>query len=114
MHTFSDANSQAVNGQVVHGHTVNGAIGFPGLVIYPSVPWLGIMCLGYGLGSVLQKDPVQRNRALSWLGLGALTSFPLLRTLGGYGDPQNRQSYDTITHCLEWPGVFRPSTTLTS
>jgi uncharacterized membrane protein len=66
-----------------------GLAGFaPGLAVYPAVPWFGVLCLGYGLGSVFAKPPAARRRLTLLLGLGALALFALLRALNGYGDPR--------------------------
>jgi uncharacterized membrane protein len=56
-------------------------------VLYPLVPWIGVMAAGYALGPVFKLDPAARRRWL--LGLGALTSagFVVLRALNVYGDP---------------------------
>jgi uncharacterized membrane protein len=56
-------------------------------VLYPLVPWIGVMAAGYSLGPVFKLDPALRRRWL--LGLGALTSagFIVLRTTNLYGDP---------------------------
>jgi uncharacterized membrane protein len=59
----------------------------PGFVAYPAIPWLGIMCLGYGLGPVFTSDAVRRRRVLMTLGIGALLLFLVLRTINAYGDP---------------------------
>ena len=59
----------------------------PGVVAYPALPWLGVMCLGYGLGPVFARPPRERRRALAALGAGALALFVLLRAANGYGDP---------------------------
>jgi uncharacterized membrane protein len=56
-------------------------------VLYPLVPWIGVMAAGYALGPVFKLDPTSRRR---WLfGLGALTSagFIVLRATNLYGDP---------------------------
>jgi uncharacterized membrane protein len=71
------------------------AIGFSGLVIYPLIPWFGIMCLGYGLGSVFLQSTQHRRRTLLKLSGAALLLFVVLRALNGYGDPaswSNRES----------------------
>lgn len=56
-------------------------------VLYPLVPWIGVMAAGYALGPIFQLDRTTRRR---WLvGLGALTSvgFIVLRATNIYGDP---------------------------
>jgi uncharacterized membrane protein len=58
-------------------------------VMYPFLPWLGLMMLGYGLGRLFGPDvsPAKRRRALLSLGIGAVAVFGVLRGLNGYGDP---------------------------
>jgi uncharacterized membrane protein len=62
-------------------------IGVPGIVIYPFIPWFGVMCLGYGLGHVFTGIPERRNRTLLALGAAAIVAFVLLRSMNLYGDP---------------------------
>jgi uncharacterized membrane protein len=59
----------------------------PGILIYPTIPWLGIMLLGYGLGPVFVQPERQRNRSVALLGGCALGLFVVLRLINGYGDP---------------------------
>ena len=56
-------------------------------VIYPLIPWIGVMAVGYAFGRLLQRPEADRRRALLLLG-GALTvGFLVLRALNVYGDP---------------------------
>lgn len=56
-------------------------------VIYPLIPWIGVMAVGYAFGPLLHRPEAARHRALLLLG-GALTvGFVLLRVLNVYGDP---------------------------
>jgi uncharacterized membrane protein len=56
-------------------------------VLYPLIPWIGVMAAGYALGPVFKLDATARRRWL--LGLGMLTSvgFIVLRAINVYGDP---------------------------
>ena len=56
-------------------------------LIYPIVPWVGVMATGFGLGRVYDWDATRRRRVLTRLGLGALVAFVALRLVGIYGDP---------------------------
>lgn len=58
-------------------------------VHYPVLPWLGVMMLGYYLGSLYRPgyDPRERKRILRFLGIGALGLFIILRLDNWYGDP---------------------------
>jgi len=56
-------------------------------VLYPMIPWIGVMAAGYALGPVMELDPESRHRWLLKLG-GAITAgFVLLRAANLYGDP---------------------------
>jgi len=57
------------------------------LALYPLVPWIGVLALGYGLGPVLALDPKERQRWLRGIGLAACCGFVLLRASNLYGDP---------------------------
>ena len=57
---------------------------------YPMLAWLGIMILGYCLGS-LYADKVNQTKRFKYLigiGISALLLFILLRTFNLYGDPE--------------------------
>ncbi|MCB0790865.1 MAG: DUF1624 domain-containing protein [Flavobacteriales bacterium] len=59
------------------------------LIIYPIVPWLGVMLLGYAVGRLYAPDfaaPVRKRRLLQ-LGLGVIALFLVLRGINVYGDP---------------------------
>jgi uncharacterized membrane protein len=64
--------------------------GFPSpvlIVIYPLVPWVGVMALGYAFGTLYQKDASTRRRVLLVSGAGATLLFIILRAVNIYGDP---------------------------
>jgi uncharacterized membrane protein len=56
-------------------------------VLYPLVPWLGVMAAGYALGPVMQREPNARQRLLFGLGAAVTLGFILLRAGNLYGDP---------------------------
>jgi len=56
-------------------------------VIYPLVPWVGVMAAGYGLGAVLLRPTAARRRLLTMLGVAMTAGFVLLRYVNRYGDP---------------------------
>jgi uncharacterized membrane protein len=58
------------------------------LLHYPVIPWIGIMAIGYTLGSLYApgEDAKRRKRMLLYFGTGAIALFILLRSLNGYGD----------------------------
>ena len=58
------------------------------MVLYPLVPWLGIMILGYSVGRLYTElSPERRQSILIKLGAAALLLFILLRAINVYGDP---------------------------
>ena len=63
------------------------ATGF--FVVYPLIPWIGVMALGYGLGALYRRgyDGAKRRKLLWQLGLAATALFILLRTFNIYGEP---------------------------
>lgn len=56
------------------------------LILYPILPWVGVMCLGYGLAPVFLS--ARRDRILAAIGLGMIAAFVGLRLLNGYGNPE--------------------------
>jgi len=67
-----------------------------GFIAYPAIPWFGILCLGYGLGSVFVQEPGRRNRVLLQIALGAIALFLVLRALNQYGDPAPWQAFPIV------------------
>lgn len=59
-----------------------------GFLLYPLLPWFGIMACGYGAGGLFLLEPGRRDRWLVGLGLAFLTGFAVLRGLHLYGDPK--------------------------
>src|SRR5688572_4060621 len=58
-----------------------------GYVLYPILPWVGIMAFGYGLGALFLQPAQQRDRLLLALGGAMVAVFLVLRTFNLYGDP---------------------------
>jgi uncharacterized membrane protein len=56
-------------------------------VLYPIVPWIGVMAAGYVLGPVMRRPPQERQRILFTLGAAITIGFVLLRATNLYGDP---------------------------
>jgi uncharacterized membrane protein len=56
------------------------------MIIYPLVPWVGVMAAGYAAGSLYQLDARRRQRLLLMMGGGAVLLFLVLRGLNIYGD----------------------------
>jgi uncharacterized membrane protein len=56
-------------------------------VLYPLIPWIGVMAAGYALGPAMQLEPETRRRLLLRLGAAVTLGFVLLRATNLYGDP---------------------------
>jgi uncharacterized membrane protein len=56
-------------------------------VLYPLIPWIGVMAAGYALGPVMQLEVEARRRLLLRLGALVTIGFVLLRASNLYGDP---------------------------
>lgn len=59
-------------------------------LVYPVLPWLGLMTLGYGFGMLYASDDSEatRRRWLLGIGLGAMLLFISLRGFNLYGEPR--------------------------
>jgi uncharacterized membrane protein len=59
------------------------------LMVYPFLPWLGLMILGYGLGKFYSAayDPAKRRQLFIKLGWSTIVVFIILRAINLYGDP---------------------------
>lgn len=56
-------------------------------VLYPLVPWIAVMALGFWAGAVFQLEARVRRTLLWGSGIAALTLFVVLRAANVYGDP---------------------------
>ncbi|HEY7230574.1 MAG TPA: heparan-alpha-glucosaminide N-acetyltransferase domain-containing protein [Pseudolabrys sp.] len=65
-------------------------------VLYPLVPWIGVMAAGYALGPVFMQERVVRVRQLSMLGAVVILAFVVLRATNLYGDPAPWAIQDTL------------------
>ena len=58
------------------------------LILYPFLPWTGLMMLGYCLGKVLRNEnTAYRKRFLVVAGISTIALFIILRFINIYGDP---------------------------
>jgi uncharacterized membrane protein len=70
-------------------------LGFPGpamIVLYPLIPWIGVMAAGYAFGAVYQLEPEQRRAWLLRNGTAITLAFVILRAVNFYGDPSHWSS----------------------
>jgi len=73
-------------------------LGFPSpvlFVIYPLIPWLGVMAAGYAFGALYILEAHRRRRLLLILGGSATALFIILRFINRYGDPSHWSSQNS-------------------
>jgi len=58
-------------------------------ILYPLIPWVGVIAVGYALGALYQMNQERRRRLLLYLGGGSVVLFCLLRAWDIYGEPQH-------------------------
>ena len=66
-------------------------------IVYPVLPWIGLMALGYCSGNLFRVE-IPSTQRKSWLlasGLPAMILFILLRSFNSYGEPVNWQRLDS-------------------
>ena len=57
------------------------------VVLYPLIPWVGVMAVGYVFGGLYQLDAQRRRRLLLMIGGAATLLFVIIRATNLYGDP---------------------------
>lgn len=55
--------------------------------LYPLIPWVGVMALGYAVGPVMLREPSARRAWLLIAGIVVTLGFVILRATNLYGDP---------------------------
>ena len=61
-------------------------------IIYPLIPWIGVMAAGYCFGALFRMEPSARFRWQYLIGMGSIVLFIFLRFSNIYGDPSPWQS----------------------
>lgn len=72
------------------------------VIIYPFLPWLGLMMLGYCFGKLYTKDYEfeKRRKILLGSGIGLIIIFGLLRLSNSYGNPETWASQKNMLFTL--------------
>ncbi len=68
------------------------------MVLYPVIPWIGVMALGYCLGPVFKMPEKSRNNRLLQVGISSILLFIIIRGINIYGDPRPWQVQDSGFH----------------
>ena len=66
-------------------------------IIYPVIPWIGVMALGYIFAPITQIDQAKRKKIITLLGISLLVGGIILRIINRYGDPIIWQSHQDFT-----------------
>jgi uncharacterized membrane protein len=64
-------------------------------VLYPLIPWIGVMAAGYAFGTLYQMDAERRRRWLLVMGSAATLLFIVMRGINRYGDPSHWSEQST-------------------
>jgi uncharacterized membrane protein len=70
------------------------------VMVYPLLPWTGVMLLGYGTAPLFQEPAQRRNARLLAGGMAATAAFVALRAAGVYGEPNPWQVHDSAIGTL--------------
>jgi uncharacterized membrane protein len=62
------------------------------LNVYPVLPWIGVILLGFGAATLFEKPAAERERGLLKWGIAICAAFVLLRLADVYGDTNHWQS----------------------
>jgi len=80
------------------------------VVLYPLIPWLGVMSLGYLLGKLMNLETKNRIKWLTGIGSASIVLFVFIRYSNSYGDPSPWQIYDnglvtflSFINCEKYP-----------
>jgi uncharacterized membrane protein len=57
-------------------------------IMYPLIPWIGVLAAGYALAGWLERRPEARPGRLLALGVAVTAGFVVLRAINAYGDPR--------------------------
>ncbi len=77
--------------------------------VYPLLPWIGVMLLGFGVSPVFELPAARRNAALLRSGLGLTLAFLVLRGVDVYADPNlwQRQPGGVVTTVIDFLNVTK-------
>ncbi len=68
--------------------------------LYPLIPWVGVMMVGYAMGELMTLEAARRRRMLLTLGGFMTFLFVALRALNVYGDPSTWSEQTTPVYTV--------------
>jgi uncharacterized membrane protein len=69
-------------------------------VVYPLIPWIGVMAAGYAFGPLMLMTPKTRKQMALASGAVLIAAFVILRTCNAYGDPSSWSTEETALFTL--------------
>ena len=69
-------------------------------IVYPLIPWIGVMAAGYAFGTLYGQGAERRRKWLFALGGAAILLFVVVRFTNIYGDPSAWAVQDTMAFML--------------
>jgi uncharacterized membrane protein len=84
----------------LHSQTAYAVGPFLLVFVYPVLPWIGVMLLGFGTAAAFTQPPARRNRILLGSGAAAIAAFFVMRAAAIYGDPNPWQSAGGVLHTV--------------
>ncbi|HVF96131.1 MAG TPA: hypothetical protein VM871_02355, partial [Flavisolibacter sp.] len=71
------------------------------LVLYPFLPWVGLMTMGFCFGKLFMRfEGAKKKQVLLRLGIGLIAFFIFLRATNVYGDPVDWTTQKTVFHTV--------------
>ncbi len=72
------------------------------IIVYPVVPWIGVMSLGYFYGNIFDKNynAGRRRKELLITGISSVLLFFLFRWMNHYGDPVAWTDYNSFSQTI--------------
>ncbi len=68
------------------GDALTPIAGIHFLPLYPLIPWIGVMAVGYAFGTMYTMDQARRTTLFKQLGVGLVLAFLVIRGYNHYGD----------------------------
>ena len=69
-------------------------------VIYPFIPWIGVMAFGYLIGPIVKMPKNDRKRILLQIGILLILAGTVLRIVNIYGDPSLWFVYESLDYTI--------------
>ena len=61
--------------------------GFRLFILYPLIPWIGVMAVGYAFGTLFKMEKYRLFLYLRKISLGMIVTFIIIRVINIYGNP---------------------------